>query len=204
LPAPRLPVTSRPLVVLGATGSIGRQTLEVAADRGIPVAVLAARRPGPDLAALSRRWPDATVVATGGSTDEREWFRSEVGNRVEWGTEALLAAAGRPRSIVVNALVGSAGLRPTMAALRVGNRVALANKESLVAAGALVMDAAARHGGEVLPVDSEHSALFQLVAGADSKEIESLVLTASGGPFRGRTAAELEDVTPAEALAHPT
>jgi 1-deoxy-D-xylulose-5-phosphate reductoisomerase len=197
-------VTSRPLVVLGATGSIGRQTLEVAAERGLEIAVVAARRPGPELAKIAEGLPDAVVVATGGTQDERSWFRSEVTNDVRWGTDALLEAAGQPGSIVVNGLVGAVGLRPTMAALEAGNRVALANKESLVAAGPLVMAAAARTGGEVIPVDSEHSALFQLVAGSSPAEVESLVLTASGGPFRGRTADELTDVTPAQALAHPT
>jgi 1-deoxy-D-xylulose-5-phosphate reductoisomerase len=197
-------VTARPLVVLGATGSIGRQTLEVASQRDLEVAVVAARRPGPELAKIAESLPDAVVVATGGSQDERSWFRSQVTNDVRWGTEALLEACARAGSIVVNGLVGSAGLRPTMAALAAGNRVALANKESLVAAGPLVMKAAASAGGEVIPVDSEHSALFQLVSGAAPSEVESLVLTASGGPFRGRTTDELADVTPAQALAHPT
>ena len=197
-------MNARPLVVLGATGSIGRQTLEVAADLGLEVAVIAARQPGPELADLAASLPDAIVVATGGSQKERSSFRSRVPNDVRWGTDALLEAASRPHAIVVNGLVGAAGLRPTMAALEAGNRVALANKESLVAAGPLVMATAARTGGEVIPVDSEHSALFQLVAGAASAEIESLVLTASGGPFRGRSADELAEVTPAQALAHPT
>ena len=197
-------MTARPLVVLGATGSIGRQTLEVAADRGLEVAVVAARRPGPELARIAAGLPAAVVVATGGTQDERAWFRSQVQNDVRWGTDALLEASRRAGSTVVNGLVGSAGLRPTMAALEVGNRVALANKESLVAAGPLVMAAAARTGGEIIPVDSEHSALFQLVAGAAVEEVESLVLTASGGPFRGWTTEALADVTPEQALAHPT
>ncbi|MEX1006124.1 MAG: 1-deoxy-D-xylulose-5-phosphate reductoisomerase [Acidimicrobiia bacterium] len=197
-------MTTRPLVVLGATGSIGRQTLEVAAERGLEVAAVAARRPGPELAEIAAKLPDAVVVATGGSRDERTWFRSQVANDVRWGTDALLEVSGRADSVVVNGLVGSAGLRPTMAALEAGNRVALANKESLVAAGPLVTATAARTGGEIIPVDSEHSALFQLVAGASPAEVESLVLTASGGPFRGWKAEQLADVTPAQALAHPT
>ena len=197
-------MNARPLVVLGATGSIGRQALEVAAVRGLEVAVVAARRPGPELARIAADLPDAVVVATGGTQDERAWFRSQVRNDVRWGTDALLEASGRAGSTVVNGLVGSAGLRPTMAALDAGNRVALANKESLVAAGPLVMAAAARTGSEIIPVDSEHSALFQLVAGTPAAEVESLVLTASGGPFRGWNTDDLEDVTPAQALAHPT
>lgn len=197
-------MTSRPLVVLGATGSIGRQTLDVASKQGHDVAVVAARRPTPGLAEVAASHPAARVVVTGGATEERESFQAQVANAVEWGTEAMIEAARRSGSTVVNGLVGSVGLRPTIAALEAGNRVALANKESLVAAGPLVMAAAARTGAELIPVDSEHSALFQLVAGVDEREIASLVLTASGGPFRGRTAEELSEVSPAEALAHPT
>jgi len=197
-------VTTGPLVVLGATGSIGRQTLDVGSSLELEVAVLAARRPGPGLVELASSHPDATVVATGGSGEERDWFLSQVRNPVRFGTDAMLEEASTPGRTVVNGLVGSVGLRPTLAALTAGNRVALANKESLVAAGPLVMAAAIEHGAELIPVDSEHSALFQLVSGIDRNDIASLVLTASGGPFRGRTLAELRDVTPAEALAHPT
>lgn len=196
-------MTDRPLVVLGATGSIGRQTLDVAAVLGREVTVLAARRPSPEFAELAADHPDATVVVTGGSGTEREEFAMSVGNRVEWGSDALVEVAGRAGSIVVNGLVGAAGLRPTMAALAAGNRVALANKETLVAAGPLVMDAVG-DGGELIPVDSEHSALFQLVAGTRPDDVATLVLTASGGPFRGWSADRLESVTPAQALAHPT
>lgn len=197
-------MTSRPLVVLGATGSIGRQTLEVAAAHGFDVAGLAARRPGPELAGLASQYPDARVVAAGGSTDEREQLTASVSNHVSFGAEAVTEMAATPGCVVINGLVGAAGLRPTMAALGAGNRLALANKESLVAAGPLVMELATKAGGELIPVDSEHSALFQLVAGAEPAEVSSLVLTASGGPFRGRTASELADVTPEQALAHPT
>jgi 1-deoxy-D-xylulose-5-phosphate reductoisomerase len=194
---------TRPLVVLGATGSIGRQTLEVADALEVEIAALAARRPSVELAATAASYPDALVVVTGGSSDDREIFASSIPNRVEWGTDAMVAVAAAQGMTVVNGLVGAAGLRPTIAALDAGNRVALANKESLVAAGPLVM-AAAAGDAELIPVDSEHSALFQLVAGARQSEIVSLVLTASGGPFRGRSSDELEDATPAQALAHPT
>ena len=197
-------MSRRPLVVLGATGSIGRQTLEVASARGFDVVGLAARTPGPELAGLAPQFPDARVVAAGGSTAERERLSASLSNPVSFGAEAVTELAATPGCIVVNGLVGAAGLRPTMAALEAGNRLALANKESLVAAGPLVMDLAARAGAELIPVDSEHSALFQLVAGAEAAEVASLVLTASGGPFRGRTAPELEEVTPDQALAHPT
>jgi 1-deoxy-D-xylulose-5-phosphate reductoisomerase len=197
-------VTDRPLVVLGATGSIGRQTLEVSHRLGLDVDVLAARRPRPELVELASRYPDALLVVTGGSSAERRWLSDAVGNEVGWGTEALVAAAARPGRTVVNGLVGAAGLAPTMAALEAGNRLALANKESLVAAGPLVMEAADRGGAQLIPVDSEHSALFQLVGATDHREIRSLVLTASGGPFRGLARPALEEVGPDAALAHPT
>ncbi|MDX1448313.1 MAG: 1-deoxy-D-xylulose-5-phosphate reductoisomerase [Acidimicrobiia bacterium] len=197
-------MTRRPLVVLGATGSIGRQTLEVAAANGFEVSVIAARRPGDELLQLADNHPEAQVIATGGASDERERLAEAVGDRASFGMDALVEAAATPGHIVVNGLVGATGLRPTIAALAAGNRLALANKESLVAAGPLVMDMAEKAGAELIPIDSEHSALFQLVAGADRAELQSLVLTASGGPFRGKRRSELEEVTPAEALAHPT
>ncbi len=197
-------MTGAPLVVLGATGSIGRQTLEVAGELGLQVAALVARRPSADLAAVARAHPDAAVVVTGGATEERESFSASVSNRVTYGSEEMLALAATPGHLVVNGLVGSTGLRPTVVALAAGNRVALANKESLVAGGELVMRTARDNRADLIPVDSEHSALFQLVAGVDAAELESLVLTASGGPFRGRSAEELADVTPTQALDHPT
>ncbi|HSJ26955.1 MAG TPA: 1-deoxy-D-xylulose-5-phosphate reductoisomerase [Acidimicrobiia bacterium] len=197
-------MTDRPLVVLGATGSIGRQTLEVSDQLGIGVDVLAARRPRPELAEMASRYPESSLVVTGGSSEERRWLAEAVPNTIEWGSEALVAAAARPGRTVVNGLVGAAGLAPTMAALEAGNRLALANKESLVAAGPLVMEAATRAGAQLIPVDSEHSALFQLVGASDPREIRSLVLTASGGPFRGLARPALEEVGPDAALAHPT
>lgn len=127
-----------------------------------------------------------------------------IADRLERGPDAVLAAASRPDSIVVNGIVGAAGLAPSLAALEAGNRLALANKETLIAGGALVADAAERGGGQVVPVDSEHSALYQCLVGEEHSDVARLILTASGGPFRGCGAAELETVTPAEALAHPT
>jgi 1-deoxy-D-xylulose-5-phosphate reductoisomerase len=196
--------TTRPIVVLGATGSVGRQTLEIAAHLDIPVVGLAARQPGARLAALAAEHPDAQVVATGGSRGERDAFRREVGDRARFGSDEACALAATPGAVVVNGIVGIAGLRATLAALEAGNRLALANKESLVAAGTLVRDAARRGGGMLLPVDSEHDALFQLLDGRPAEHVARLVLTASGGPFRGRSRESLVDVTPAEALAHPT
>jgi len=125
----------------------------------------------------------------------------------QWGSgrQALLEAATHPDAdIVLNALVGAAGLEPTLAALRAGKRVALANKESLVCGGPLVMEAARRGGGELVPVDSEHSAILQCLHGTDPAAVSRLLLTASGGPFRGYSAERLAAVTPADALRHPT
>lgn len=193
-----------PLVVLGATGSIGAQTLEVADHLGRQVAVVAARRPSPDLAEIAKRYPDAEVVVAGGSGEERDAFRRQLGREVAFGSEAVLAAASRSGSVVVNGIVGAVGLRATVAALEAGNRVALANKESLVAGGPVVTAALAAHGGELIPVDSEHSALYQCLQGESRDSVSRLILTASGGPFRGRDRESLAEVTPEEALRHPT
>lgn len=195
---------TRPLVILGATGSIGTQTLEVADHLGLETVALVARNPSNDLATIAKRLPDATVVVVGGSSGERKDFLAGVPNAVEFGSDAVLDVASRPDSIVVNGIVGSAGLRATVAALEVGNRVALANKESLVAGGPVVKRALLEHGGELIPVDSEHSALHQCLVGEDPEDVSRLILTASGGPFRGRSKESLLDVTPTEALQHPT
>ena len=192
----------RPVVVLGATGSIGRQTLEVADRLGVPVAGLAARRAGDDLARLANRYPRATVVAVAPGPDGHDRFGRQYGDRYASGPGALVEMAQHPGSVVVNGVVGSAGLESSVAALEAGNRLALANKESLVVGGELVM-AAARHG-ELVPVDSEHSALFQCMVGERIPEVSRLVLTASGGPFRGRDRERLGRVGVEEALAHPT
>jgi len=194
---------SNALVVLGATGSIGTQTLEVADKLGFEVAVLAARRPSPQLAELGLRYPDAEVVVAGGSTDERSQLADEIGRKPGHGPDAVIEAAATRHRLVVNGIVGAAGLRATVAALHAGNRVALANKESLVAGGPVVK-AALGAGGELLPVDSEHSALHQCLAGEPPESVDRLILTASGGPFRGRSRESLAEVTPEEALRHPT
>ena len=195
---------TRPLVVLGATGSIGTQCLEVADNLDIEVAVLAARGPSDELAALARRYPDARVIVAGGSSDERDRLTADLGRVVEHGAGSIQQAAAEPGRVVVNGIVGAAGLRATVAALEAGNRVALANKESLVAGGPVVTKALQTGGGELLPVDSEHSALFQCLAGEPAESVARLILTASGGPFRGRSRDSLAEVTPSEALRHPT
>lgn len=194
---------SKALVVLGATGSVGRQTLEVADQLGFRIVGIGARAPGPELAELALAHPEAAVAAAGGSTDERQFLASTLsGRKVEFGSEALTALAATEDAIVMNAVVGVAGLPHTLAALGAGNRLALANKESLVAAGPLVKKAL-ELGGELIPVDSEHSALFQCLVGEHPEGIERIILTASGGPFRGWDQERLEGVTPDQALRHP-
>jgi len=193
-----------PLVVLGATGSIGRQALEVADRLGIRVLAVAARRGSEDLLAIGRSRPDTRVVAAEPTGSERTALADALGDRVDFGPDRLVELARLPGVIVVNGVVGAAGLEASVAALRAGNRLALANKESLVAGGP-VMEAARREGGgELLPVDSEHSALLQCLIGENVGSIRRLILTASGGPFRGRSAEEVATVTVAEALDHPT
>lgn len=192
------------VVVLGATGSIGRQTLEVAAGLGLPVVAIAARNPSAELASLASQHPDATAVATGGSADEREEFARQVGGRARFGNEAMLEVVSTPDSTVVNGIVGAAGLRGSVAALEAGNRLALANKESLVAGGPVVTKALEEGGGELIPVDSEHSALYQCLEGESLEAVDRLILTASGGPFRGKSSDDLASATPEEALQHPT
>jgi 1-deoxy-D-xylulose-5-phosphate reductoisomerase len=194
---------TRPLVVLGATGSIGTQTLEVADSLEMEVAVLAARRPSREFAEICHNYPGAAIVVAGGSSTEREEFESLVGHRVTFGPEEIVAAAAEPGRLIVNGIVGSAGLRATVSALESGNRVALANKESLVAGGPVVTRALRENGGQLVPVDSEHSALYQCLVGETAGAVSRLILTASGGPFRGRSRESLEDVTPEEALRHP-
>ncbi len=192
----------KPLVVLGATGSIGSQTFEVAGVLGLDIAAIAARRGSDELFELTRRYPGARVVVAAPTPSEKERF-AQLGDRVAFGPDAVASAAGVSGQIVVNGIVGSAGLAPTIAALEAGNRVALANKESLVAGGPIVQAAAKTPGAELIPVDSEHSALAQLLA-ADDRGVARVILTASGGPFRGRAAADLDAVTPRDALSHPT
>ena len=195
---------TRRVVVLGATGSIGSQTFEVASNLGFEIVALAARSPSPKLAALAANHPSALVIAAGGSSEERDELRRAVGPRVEFGSDAVTQAARTPDAIVVNGIVGAAGLRATVAGLEAGNRIALANKESLVAGGQVVTKALEEHGGELIPVDSEHSAIYQCLAGESVDSVARVILTASGGPFRGRSRESLADVTPEQALSHPT
>jgi 1-deoxy-D-xylulose-5-phosphate reductoisomerase len=193
-----------PLCILGVTGSIGTQALDVAAHLGIPVTGIAALRGSDGLLGAARKLPEARVVAARPTADEANRLTELLGSRVAFGDEAVLELAATSGSTVVNGIVGAAGLAPTVAALEAGNRVALANKESLVAGGPVVIEAAMAGAGEIIPVDSEHSALWQCLVGETAESVRRLIVTASGGPFRGMSAADLESVTVDEALAHPT
>jgi 1-deoxy-D-xylulose-5-phosphate reductoisomerase len=177
-------VTSRDIVILGSTGSIGTQALD-----------LVRANPG--------RFRVAALTA-GGSNPElfEEQVREFAPAFHGLGEDASVEAAGLPCDVVLNGITGAVGLRPTLAALDAGTTLALANKESLIMGGPLVLERA--KPGQLVPVDSEHSALAQCLRGGSPEEVRRLVLTASGGPFRGRTREQLAAVTPDEALAHPT
>jgi 1-deoxy-D-xylulose-5-phosphate reductoisomerase len=195
------------LAVLGSTGSIGRQALEVARlhrDR-LRVVALVARSNADLLEEQAREFLPLMVglVEEGPASRLRERLNG-TGIEVRAGAGCLVEAAAHPLAeVVLNAVVGSAGLPATLAALGAGKRLALANKESLVAGGDLVLRALSG-GGELIPVDSEHSAVFHCLSGEDPGSVERIILTASGGPFRGYTRGELEAVTPEMALKHPT
>lgn len=196
------------VAILGSTGSIGTQTLEVLDEHPgmFQVSGLAAGHRMGVLAEQVRRYrPEWVVVAGRDEVRELEQILGpETPSSVSWGPEALSQAAAEPADVVLVAVVGERGLAPTLAALTAGRTVALANKESLVAGGELVQAALAQGGGRLVPVDSEHSAVFQCLNGEKPAAIRRVILTASGGPFRGRRPSELSGVTPEEALAHPT
>ncbi len=196
------------VVVLGSTGSIGTSTLDVAAalpDR-MAIVGLMANSKWRELAEQCRRFKPAVAVLTDRAAfdcADRTLFPPET--ELKFGNDAACALAQvKEVDVVVSAVVGAAGLHGTWAAVEAGKTVALANKETLVVAGGLITELAARRNALLLPVDSEHSAIYQCIAGHPLKDVERIVLTASGGPFRGRTATELEAVTPEAALKHPT
>ena len=153
----------------------------------------------------ARRWrPAEVVIADEARYAELREVLAPLGITVSAGQQAVAAAATRPDvDTVLTALVGYAGLLPTLAAIQAGKTIALANKETLVVAGALVMSLVKRHGNRVLPVDSEHSAIYQCLVGEAPESVEKIILTASGGPFRGKSTTELVSITKAQALRHP-
>lgn len=197
---------TKTISLLGSTGSIGRQTLQVARELGLSVAALTANRQVDLLEQQAREFHPALAVLYDRDAARELCLRlSDTDIRVEAGPEGLLLAAQLPQAdTVVTAVMGSVGLEPTLAAIRRKKRIALANKETLVCAGELVMAEAERCGADIVPVDSEHSAIFQSLQGCrDRNEVRRLLLTCSGGPFFGRSYQQLESVTPADALKHP-
>ena len=197
---------TKTIALLGSTGSIGRQTLQVARELKLRVAALAAGSSVELLEAQAREFsPRLAVLYDKDAAAELRQRLRDTDIEVLAGPEGLLAAAqAEEADTVVTAVVGSVGLEPTLAAIRLGRRIALANKETLVCAGELVMAAARECGADIVPVDSEHSAIFQCLQGcADRREIKRLILTCSGGPFFGKRYEELEHMTPADALKHP-
>ena len=193
--------------LLGSTGSIGRQTLAVAEELGLSVTALTANRQVDLLEQQVRRFrPRLAALYDEAAAKELALRLSDMKEvQVLSGMEGLLAAARQPEAdTVVTAVMGSVGLEPTLAAIRQKKRIALANKETLVCAGELVMTEAERCGAEIIPVDSEHSAIFQSLQGCrDRAEIRRLILTCSGGPFFGRSHQQLENMTVQDALKHP-
>lgn len=197
---------TKTLALLGATGSIGQQTLQVARELGLRVAALTARNNVDRLEAQVRQFlPRLAVLYDPAAAQELRQRVVDLDVEVLSGPEGLLTAASMDEAdTVVTAVVGSVGLAPTLAAIEKGKRIALANKETLVCAGELVMAAAEKYGAEIIPVDSEHSALFQSLQGCrDRGEVKRLILTCSGGPFFGKSYEELEKMTPQDALKHP-
>ena len=197
---------TRSISLLGATGSIGDSTLDlIRHDRANwNVATLSANCSAEKLARLAIEFgAEIAVVGDEGCLPELRQHLSGTGIEAAGGQQALCDAAARPVDITVAAIVGCAGLAPTMQAIEQGNTVALANKEALVSAGEVMTAKVAQHGTTLLPVDSEHNAIFQCLAGNDLGDVRWITLTASGGPFRTKTWQELDAATPSQAVAHP-
>lgn len=197
---------TKTISILGSTGSIGRQTLDVADALGLQVAALTANTDAERMEAQCRKYrPKLAVMMAESAAGELKTRLSDMNIRVLSGLEGLTEAAVIPEAdTVVTAVSGMVGLQPTLAAIRERKRIALANKETLVCAGELVMAEARKSGAEIIPVDSEHSAIFQCLMGCRNRgEIRRLLLTCSGGPFYGMQRAELAGMTRADALRHP-
>ena len=201
-------VTFPSISILGSTGSVGRQAIDVALQNGIRVNCLSANR-NVDLIEHQARALCVSACAMADRDAARELKRRLFGTNIEVyvGTDGICEMAKQKygsREIVLNAIIGASGLRPTLAVLGAGKKLALANKESLVCAGDFVMQLAEGKKTQILPVDSEHCAIFQCLRAGKREEIKRLLLTASGGPFYGMTRDQLVDITPERALAHPT
>ena len=197
---------TKTITILGSTGSIGRQTLSVAEELGLRVAALTAERNVDLMEAQCRKYrPELAVLADETAAEELKVRLADMNIRVRAGAEALCEAAALPEAdTVVAAVCGFAALRPTLTAIREKKRIALANKETMVCAGQIMQAAARESGAEIIPVDSEHSAIFQCLMGCrDRSEVKRLILTCSGGPFFGKTREDLAGMTKSDALRHP-
>ena len=192
--------------VLGATGSVGRQALDVARERGYAVDFLCANRDAVALEGYAREFkPRAVAMADEAASLDLRARLADTDVKVLVGNEGILEGISASKSeVAVNSILGEAGLMPSLEVIKSGKRLALANKESLVIAGDIVMEAARDRGVEIIPVDSEHSAIFQSLKSGKREEIKKIILTASGGPFFGKTSRELRSVTLKDTLAHPT
>lgn len=196
---------NKTIAILGSTGSIGTQSLDVARKHGFKVDVLAANSNIELLEQQIREFkPSAVAVINEAAAKELKIKVADTATEVLSGQEAVeFIAANNNAGIVLNSIVGIAGLKPTLAAIESGKDIALANKETLVTGGHLVKKSVAKNGVKLLPVDSEHSAIFQCLQGAPKGSLKKIILTASGGPFFNKTEEELKNVTPADALKHP-
>ena len=195
---------NKTIAILGSTGSIGRQTLDVVEKLDLKVEALTAHSDVKRMEEQARKFhPRMAVMVNEAAAQDLAVRLADTNIRVSGGAAALTEAATMGGT-VVTAVVGVAGLKPTLAAIQAGKRIALANKETLVCAGELVMETARKYGAEIIPVDSEHSAIFQcLRVTRDMEEVKRLILTCSGGPFYGKTWEELAPMTSADALKHP-
>ena len=190
--------------ILGSTGSIGRQSIAAAEYLGIPVRALAANRKIDMVEEQARRLkPEFVAIYDENAANDLRIRLADTDIKVGSGMAGLIEAAAGHAECVVTAVSGSVGLRPTLAAIDAKKRIALANKETLVCAGELVMPRAELMGAEIVPVDSEHSAIFQCLMGRKKNELKKILLTGSGGPFRGKSRDELSGVTPEQAVRHP-
>lgn len=197
---------SKTVAILGATGSVGVQALSVAAARGYRVDYISACKNSSDMEAYARKFrPRAVAMADAEAASDLRLRLADTDIKVLSGADGIMEGISSSNAeTVVNAITGESGLLPTLAIIDTGKRLALANKESLVIAGDIVMKKARERGVEIIPVDSEHSAIFQSLKSGKSREIKKIILTASGGPFFGKTKEELKKVTLADTLNHPT
>ena len=192
--------------ILGSTGSIGRQSLDIISRLPVKVAALTAGSSAERMAQQCRQFrPELAVMATQEAAEQLSTMIADLPIRVSWGEAGLIEAATiESADCVITAVVGMVGLKPTLAAIRAKKRIGLANKETLVCAGELVMAEAEQYGAEIIPVDSEHSAIYQCLMGSrDRREVKRLIVTCSGGPFFGMDQEQLKKVTKADALRHP-